>query len=240
MKGSIRLISLSLALLLAAGRQAAAQGAVSRTDVEVTHRLAFIESALDAGRPAANLWWYGWMAGYGAATIGQLAIYSSTDNEKEKQDMLVGAVTTAFGAAGQVAFPLEAGRLSARLKQLPETTSEMRLAKLAAAEEFLRTSAAQERLGRSWQPHVLAAAVNLGAGLVIWRHYDRPARDGLITFAIGQLVSEVQIFTQPMRAAHDLREYESRTDFQRTSALRPERTWYVSAIPGGILVGCTF
>jgi hypothetical protein len=239
MNRSTSLTSIAVALLLVAGR-AGAQGAASATDAEVANRLAFIESALDAGRPAANRWWYGWMAGYGAATAGQLAVYSSTDNEEQKQDMLVGAFTSAFGAAGQVVFPLEAGRFSTRLKALPDTTPEARRAKLAAAEQFLRTGAAQERLGRSWQPHAFAAAVNLGAGLVIWRHYGRPARDGLVTFAIGQLISEVQIFTQPMRAARDLREYERRTDFDRTSAIRPERTWRVSAIPGGILVGCTF
>jgi hypothetical protein len=234
-----RLVWVSVALLLLAGR-AVGQEVVSLTDVEVSNRLAYIESALDAGRPAANLWWYGWMAGYGAATAGQLAVRSSTDNEKQRQDMLVGAYTTAFGAAGQLIFPLEAGRFSARLKGLPGATPEARRAKLAAAEELLRTGAAQERLGRSWQPHALAAAVNLGAGLVIWRRYDRPARDGLLTFAIGQIISEVQIFTQPMRAVRDLREYERRSDFDRTSALRPERTWYVSAIPGGLVVGCSF
>jgi hypothetical protein len=239
MNRSTRLAPLAAALLLVAGR-AAAQGTATPADAEVTNRVAFIESALDAGRPAADLWWYGWLAGYGAATAGQIAVCSSTDDQKQRQDMRVGAYNAALGAVGQAVFPLEAGRFAARLKELPAATPEARRAKLAAAEDYLRRAAAQERLGRSWQPHVLSAAVNLGAGLAIWQHYDRPARDGLVTFAISQLVSEIQIFTQPMRATRDLREYEKRTDFDRAAAVRTERTWYVSAIPGGVLVGCTF
>jgi hypothetical protein len=60
-------------------------------------------------------------------------------------------------------------------------------------------------------------------------------------FALGQLVSEVQIFTQPMKAVRDLREYERRPDFGHASAVGAEHpTWYVSATPGGFAVGCRF
>ncbi len=155
--------------------------------------------------------------------------------------MLVGSVTSALGAAGQIVFPLEAGRLAARLRVLPDATPEERRAKLASAESILRLSAAQEASGRSWKAHAVAGAVNLAAGLVIWRHYDRPARDGLVTFAIGQLISEVQIFTQPTRAIRDLQEYERRVGFDRAGALGGDRrTWYVGVIPGGLVVGCRF
>jgi hypothetical protein len=155
--------------------------------------------------------------------------------------MLVGAATTAFGAGGQLVFPLQAGRFATRLRAMPADTPEARRAKLAAAEGYLRKAAAQESFGRSWKTHAMAAAVNLAAGLTIWLHYDRPAEDGLVTFAIGQIISEVQIFTQPMRAVRDLREYEQRSDFGAVGmAIDPRRTWYVSVAPGGFVVGCRF
>ena len=228
------------ALLLPAGR-VAAQDAKSLSDTEVANRLAYIQRSLDAGQKSADLWWHGWLIGYGVATFGQVVAGTGTHDVTQKQDLLVGAATSGLGAIGQVVFPLDAGLLAVQLRALPAETPEARRAKLAAAEGFLRRSAAQEALGRSWKAHALAGVVNLAAGLVIWRHYDRPARDGVLTFALGQLVSEVQIFTQPTRAIRDLREYEHRSDFERAAATGgPQRSWYVSATPGGFLVGCRF
>jgi hypothetical protein len=225
--------------LLASG--AAAQDAASPTDTEVTNRLSFIQGALDGGKKAADFWWYGWFGGYSAATVGQLAVYSGSDNEKQRQDMLVGSVTTGLGAAGVVVFPLEAGRFASRLRTIPAATPEERRSKLASAESFLRQAAAQESFGRSWKAQALATAVNLAAGLTIWLHYNRPAQDGLVTFAIGQLISEAQIFSQPMKAVRDLQEYDRRTDFDRVGSVPDTRhTWYVSVYPAGIIVGCRF
>ncbi len=211
------------------------------TDSEVTNRLQYIQSSLDGGEEAADLWWYGWGIGYGALTAEQFVAHSRADTEKERQDTLVGYVTSSFGVIGQLAAPVEAGRLAAQLRAMPGETPEERKVKLAAAENALRRSAAQEAFGRSWKMHAISGAVNLGIGLFLSLRYDRPGRDGLTTFAIGQLVSEVQIFTQPMNAVRDLREYERRSDFGRATAAGADHsTWYVSATPGGFVVGCRF
>ncbi len=229
------------AALLTLASAAVAQTAAPMSDAEVTGRLAYIQQALDGGRHAANLWWYGWLGGYTALTAGQLAARDSSNNEKQRQDLLVGGATSALGVVGMVVFPVEAGRFASRLRSLPAETPEARRAKLSAAESYLRKAAAQESLGRSWKAHAAAAAVNLAVGVFIWKHYDRPASDGFTTFALGQLVSEAQIFTQPTRAIRDLREYEGRTDFARpaaTGSAHPD--WYFGASPGGIVVGVRF
>jgi len=223
------------------GARALAAESGGAPDREASGRIEFIQSALDAGAPAAERWWSGWLVGYSVATLGQSVGQYGTHDAKTKQDLLVGAATTGAGAAGQLAFPLDAGRLAARLRAMPAGTPDERTAKLAAAEAFLRRSAAQEALGRSWKAHAISGAVNLAAGLVVWKHYDRPARDGLVTFAIGQLVSEAQIFTQPTRAIRNLREYEARSDFTGAAAPRSSGSaWYVSPTPGGLAVGCRF
>jgi len=240
-KGTITRTVAVAALLCITTRQATAQGTMDLSDREVTARIAFIEGALDRGAPAADLWWSGWLVGYSAATFGQVVGQYNTGDEKTKQNLLVGAATTGAGAIGQLVFPLDAGPLAARLRTMPAGTAEERKAKLESAESFLRRSAAQEAFGRSWKTHAINAAVNLAAGLVVWRHYERPARDGLVTFAVGQLISEAQIFTQPTAAIRDLREYEARTDFGGPAAPRnARRIWYVSPTPGGVLVGCRF
>jgi len=228
-------------VLLLLATPLAAQEVQDLGSAEVTNRLAFIQSALDGGQKAADLWWYGWITGYSAATAGQLAVYSRSDDEKQRQDMLVGAVTSAFGAAGVLIFPVQAGRFATRLRAMPDDTPEARRVKLAAAEGYLRKAAAQEELGRSFQSQVFATAVNLAGGLTIWLHYNRPAKDGLITFAIGQIISEVQIFSQPMKAVRDLAEYERRSDFGAVGmAGEPRPTWYVRVAPAGFVVGCRF
>jgi hypothetical protein len=237
----IRQAALVSAIFLLLTTHLAAQEASKLGDSEVTSRLAYIQHSLDGGQRAADLWWSGWLIGYGAATAGQLAAYSSSRDEKQRQDMRVGSVTTALGMGAQLIFPLEAGWFAARLRAMPGDTPEARRVKLASAESYLRKAAARETLGRSWTAHAMAAAVNLAAGLTIWLHYDRPARDGLVAFAVGQIISEVQIFSQPMRAVHDLRRYEQRSDFGAVGmAADPRRTWYVSVAPGGFVVGCRF
>jgi hypothetical protein len=229
------------ALLLLPTTRLAAQVAGNLGDAEVKGRLAYIQGSFDAGQKAADLWQYGWLTGYSAATVGQLAIYSNSNDEKRRQDMLVGAVTTALGVGGQLVFPLQAGRFAVRLRSMPADTPEARRANLAAAEGYLRKAAAQESFGRSWKTQSMATAVNLAAGLTIWLHYDRPARDGFVTFAVGQIVAETQIFSQPMRAVRDLQEYEQRTDFGALGmAASPRRNWYVRAAPGDFVVGFRF
>ena len=138
-----------LALLLVLTTRLAAQDASDLGDTEVRDRLGYIQRSFDAGQNAADLWQYGWLTGYSAATVGQLAIYSNSNDERQRQDMLVGAVTTMLGAGGQIVFPLEAGRFAVRLRAMPADTPEARRVKLAAVEGYLRKAAAQESFGRS-------------------------------------------------------------------------------------------
>jgi hypothetical protein len=240
MKSLAKLLSAGTALL-ACAVPAAAQPVAPGTDEEVTARIAYLQGALDDGRHTARLWSWGWAAGYGAATAAQLAARSSSGSEKQRQDLAVGAATTLLGVVGLAVFPVEAGEFPDRLRGLPADTPEARRAKLGEAERSLRKAAAQEAAGRSWKTHAAAAAVNLAAGLAIWKHYDRPAEDGLITFAVGQLISEAQIFTQPTRAIRALRDYESRTDFATTiTTAHPRPDWYVGAGPASVVVGVRF
>jgi hypothetical protein len=138
-------------------------------------------------------------------------------------------------------FPLEAGRFAMRLRGMPADSLETRRVKLDAAEDYLRRAAAQETFGRSWKTQAMATAVNVAAGLWISLYYHRPARDGIVTFAVGQIFTEAEIYSQPMKAVRDLEEYETRADFADVGTLgRPLPTRYARVIPGGLMLGYRF
>jgi hypothetical protein len=224
------------AILTISGPHASAQDAANRSDDEVAGRIAFIQRALDEGRKGADAWTYGWLAGYGGATVAQAAIYATSEDQHQRDDMLIGAATSAIGAAGQIVFPLRDGRLAARLRKMPQSTTEERRATLVSAEQFLRRAAADEASGRSWRTQLISIAVNLSSGLIIWLHYDHSGRDGLITFGIGQLVSEAQFFSQPTRAVRNLTEYRQRTDFSALSTRQRRPAWSLALSPGGLTI----
>ena len=136
----------------------------------------------------------------------------ATDDTHQRQDLAIGALTSFVGAAGQFVFPLQAGHFAKLLRTMPGGTPEERRAKLMAGEEYLEKAASQEAFGRSWKSQASSLAVNGSAGLATSLLFDRPAKDGLITFAIGQAVSELQFFTQPMKAVRDLATYRRQRD----------------------------
>lgn len=232
-----RVAAVAVILLLANVAAVYAQQA-SLSDEQVNERLAFITKALDDGQPAAKRWWYGWLAGYsaGAVTMGVLAATEwetapDVDNGFA-QDMLVGSATFALGVVGLAIDPFSPATAAKKLRALPETSSLDRQAKLKRAEELLRECARREKSGRSLSTHLLNAGVNAAAGVVTVVAFDRPATDGLITFATGEAISLLTIFTQPMRATHDLKKYEAGYP-AALAASEPRVTWSLSVFPGG-------
>lgn len=227
-------------------------------DAGVKERIDFIQSALDAGQPGAQAWWFGWIAAYGAGTIatGTMAGLNWNNFRREPgnlhyrkvrdrgfaEDMLVSSVTFALGVGGQVIFPFKPAYLPDRLRAMPETGAAERRAKLSRAEEILRECAQQEREGWGWLPHTLNLAVNIGAGLVTVFAFHRPWTDGLITFGTGEAVSLLNIFTQPRRAIRDLARYDEKyrggAGAGRTDEW--EENYFFALCPGGIMAGTKF
>jgi len=208
------------------------------SDEQVKERLAFLTKALEDGQPGAKRWWYGWIAGFsaGAATMGVLAATEwetapDVDNSFA-QDMLVGSATFALGVVGLVIDPFTPATAATKLRPLPETTELERQAKLKRAEELLRECARREKSGRSLTTHLLNVGVNAAAGVVTVVAFDRPATDGLITFATGEAISLLNIFSQPMRATRDLKKYEAGYP-AAPAAAAPRVTWSLSVFPGG-------
>lgn len=242
-------LAIAIILQVIPSGAARAQETSALSDDQVKERLAFISDALRDGQPAAKRWWYGWIAGYSAGAVG-MGIAAATYKEKViytvgafapvpepdhdfQQDMGVGSATFALGVVGLLIDPFTPARASKKLGSLPETTDVERAAKLKRAEELLRACAARERKGRGLTTHLLNLGVNAAAGVVTSAAFKRPWTDGLITFGIGEAVSLLNIFSQPMRATHDLEGYEAKYLAGKggVAPVQAERRWTLSAGP---------
>jgi hypothetical protein len=204
-------------------------------DAMVKERIQCIQNMLEQDQKNTDIWWYGWLAVYGAATAGQGAAFIISEETRTKQDMALGAATTILGMAGQLISPLHPGHKAKLLKEMPENTLDERLKKLEDAEQMLKKIAQTEKFGRSWKNHALYSAVNLGGGLITWIGYKRSVWAGIGSFALNTVVSEIQIWTQPTRSLKNYqdycRKYQSGTI---PVAYKPRPEFYVSASPGGV------
>jgi hypothetical protein len=214
---------------------------VKTPDSEITERIQLIQNMLDRGKPNANLWWYGWLAGYSAATITQGAVFILSDEKATRQDMALGAATTLLGAAGQLLTPNVPGQAPERLLQIPGDDADARRQKLKDAEELLKASALREKAGRSWKIHAITGAVNVSSGLITWLGFKRDLWAGVQNFALNTIITETQIWTQPTRAMKDYQNYCRRfKKGEEPVSIKHDINWFVSAYPGGIELKIVF
>jgi hypothetical protein len=228
----------TITLLLSLSRLAAQE---LLPDSVVRGRIMVIQQMLDGGKRNANLWWYGWLAGYGAATVAQGIVWICSDNLSTRQDMALGAFTTLLGMGGQIISPMVPGYAPGRLRDIPEGTPEENMRKLLEAEKLLKESAKREKDGRSWKTHVLDGAVNIGCGFIVWFGFKRSFPEGIENVALNTAICEAQIYSQPMRAVRDYNAYCRQFNLIRDWSLRePKVVWEFAMTPGGIGVRLAF
>ena len=249
MARSKRFTSIGIGIVVLLSALVAAYGqTASLSDDQVKERLGFISQALEAGRPRAGTWYYGWLAAYSAGAVAGGILAGSHWGDKKlegaetvpdrefAEGMLVGGGTFVLGVGGMLLDPFDPAIAPRKLRALPETTPVERLAKLRRAEELLRQCARREKRGRNLTTHLLNTGVNAAAGIVTKAAFHQSWGSALLTFATGQAVSLVNIFTQPMRATRDLERYES--GFAPTGAppspgpASPQ--WSLGIWPGGV------
>ncbi len=210
-------------------------------DSIIDERIQCIQQILNQGKTNANRWWYGWLVGYSAATVGQGAAYFASDDMGTKQDMALGAATCFLGAVGQVIMPLNPGKKAKILSQISDSTHEEKLKKLSTAEEMLKSIALAEKKGRSWQTHAQYTAINLASGLVTWLGFKRSVWAGIGNFAMNTAITETQIWTQPTKTMKDYQRYCQKYDSEiseYTSKSKP--TIYFSAYTNGFVLRIVF
>jgi hypothetical protein len=211
------------------------------SDSLIAERLQDIHKLLDQDRIKAQRWWYGWLAGYSAATVGQSIVYFSSENKSTKQDMVLGSATTFLGAIGQLLTPIVPRSSSVGDSQIAQSVSPEQSKELYNSEELLRELALREKEGRSWKVHAVTGAVNIGSGLVTWLGFKRSFWDGVGNFALNTVITEAQIWTQPTRAIKDYKNYcRKYNSGSPQNVLKPEKEWLVRVYPGGIGIQLNF
>jgi len=216
-------------------------GQASLQDSIASEKSEYLIKMLNHDKKNAQIWWYGWLGGYSAATVVQGIVFFSNDNKSTRQDMALGAATTALGAIGQILTPIVPHHFSLTDSQVPGNSSAGQSKEILFYEEFLKEIAAREKKGRSWKMHAITGAVNLSTGLITWLGFKRSVWDGIEIFALNTAVTELQIWTQPTRAIKDYKNYQDK--WGSVSGLepsKPEKEWYVMVYPGGIKVELNF
>jgi hypothetical protein len=216
-------------------------GQVNVSDSLLTEQLQDINKLLNQDKKNAQRWWYGWLIGYSAATVGQGIVYFSSENTSTRQDMAIGAATTALGAIGQILTPIVPHTSSFQDSQIHENISTELSAELMFSEELLKEIAIREKKGRSWKIHAVTGAVNISSGLITWLGFKRSVWDGVENFALNTAITELQIWTQPTRAIKDYKNYCIKYGSEsKLEAAKPEKEWVVQVYPGGIIIKLNF
>jgi hypothetical protein len=214
---------------------------VQLSDKEIYMRLSTLQGMLDNDQKGSELWWYGWLGIYSAATIGQGALAFFSNDKTIKQDMTLGAGTTLFGIVGQFITPPKPNYINIQPEQFQNLSKEERLFKLMQAEKMLKDKAEYVKVGKSWEPHAIGGVVNITSGLITWLGYKRSLWDGIENFALNTFVTEIQIWSLPTKAMMDYNTYINKYNLADSKNLRKrDFVCYSFVIPGGIGVRIGF
>lgn len=241
-------LAIAIVLQLVPSGLARAQQSATLSDDQVKERLGYIENALRSAQPRAETWYSGWLGTYyvGALAGGMLAGIHWADTKVEgnatvpdrefAEGMLVTGATFLLGVGALLVDPFTPATAPKDLGRLPGDTAEERQAKLEKAEELLRKCAKREVSGRSLTTHLLNIGANAAGAVVIKAAFHQSWGSALVTFASGEAISLLNIFTQPMQATRDLKAYEAKylgKNGESMSAM-PDRKWTLSVWPGGL------
>jgi hypothetical protein len=216
---------------------------IEATEADI--RTAWIQSRLDAERPAAQRWFWGFIA-FDATTaaVGFTFAAVATDRDdhgnrlppkdRSKPSLYMGGIVSALGVGGLLVRPLRPAFTRNELRDLPARSPEERIARARRAEDLLRAGAESERAGRSWLPHVLGGVVAVGSAMILWLGFQQPWYRVVTSFAATSVGAELQILTQPTQLMNDWEAYE-RDGWRTLEArrARPKARVIPLAYPGG-------
>lgn len=188
-------------------------------------RLDYIHETAIRARKHARAWTLGWGLGFTGLTIAQGVAVPLLKNPADQRTMIVGAGSTVLGAVFIAAAPPAAPRHLREFEELRARGAVEECELLALAEGWLDSDSKFEKFGTGWLTHLGNLFLNSAAGLILGLGWDQ-WRDAWLTTAVGTLVGEIMIFTQPLDRTKD------REVYLRGTWLEPERTgFYLTPAP---------
>jgi hypothetical protein len=212
-----------------------ASSGLDAPDRAVQDRIRFIEDRLDARRRHAQIWYWGWLIVFGASAVGLSAGAATSDHAADRANSISQAVLAGAGVGDLLLRPLEARFGADPIRALPETTPEQRRQKLERAEAQLRANAERAATRTAWPLHLINAAANGAAGLIVWAAGDGTA--GAIAALTGTLGGEAYIWTEPGAPVQDQADYER---FRSGQPARAAGGWQIVPALGGLTVRLRF
>lgn len=212
----------------------------SLASADLSAQLTRLQNTLRANERGAENWWITWTALYTAATVGQGAVAVATNDLSTRQDMILGAGTTVLGAASQLLTPVSTKFKYVGTDSIARLTIAEKQRLLTQGESFLKKQADIAIAGKSWQVHALFGVGNLASGLITWIGFKRSFGEGVFNFALNTVITETQIWTQPVRAKKAYERYvrENNRGFAYPSNYDPE--WYGQVSPSSCSFGIRF
>ncbi|MEO8180518.1 MAG: hypothetical protein ABI895_16910 [Deltaproteobacteria bacterium] len=197
-------------------------------DGDAARRISDIQERLEWSERSARLWYFGWASLYAAGFTARVALALCSDSEGIRIDSQVSAVTLGAGLIGTLVLMPPAVFAAGRMRGEPARTPEERRQKVLLGQGLLEASAASERQGKSFLPHLVGALVNVSAGLYLWLGRDRPL--SAVAQSLGGIaVSELKIGTQPTTATEAM-------DPSRRELATPTASVVVTPFPMGVSV----
>ena len=215
-------------LILCVALTAASPGVCAElSEAEISARLEFLESRLDAGRRDAALWQNGWSAVYAAVAVAQGTL---AFNENKRDDQVANGVgslraVTAFALLRLRPQPGSQGADPVRALAADDPAE-----RLALAESLLQRSAQRAEERYSPRRHLLNVGMNLAFGGMICAFGD--CSDAPLSILIGIAGGEAALWSMPTQATSDLRAYQRRFGSQTDSRI----SWQILPAPGGIQI----
>lgn len=188
----------ALALSVWLGACPARVGAAPKADEA---RVAELDRALTREAGRVRTWTFGWGAGYGVLTLGQVAAHPFIIPQ-DQFEWFFAAGTTAVALAWMLHDQ------NPVLGFTPRSDDDL-CGRIAAGEALLEKSARWEDAFRGWRSHVGNVVVNLAIGLVMGLAYGHWVA-GAVNFATGVVFGEATILTAPGQLAGAWSDYLSR------------------------------
>ncbi len=147
-----------LVLLAASARADEPPPVLELSDVELAARLGFLEERLDAARPAALAWQWGWTGFYGASLAFSVGYAVAAEDGDGRVRAIVDAAKSGVATAQTLRLvrdPLPANVGAAPMRAVPGDDHAARLERLTVGERQLLASAERAETRYSLRRHLL-------------------------------------------------------------------------------------
>ncbi|MBW8189402.1 hypothetical protein K0504_00015 [Neiella marina] len=177
------------------------------SDAELDQRLAYLNKSFDEIESPSDYWHYGWSGFYAVSAVAQAAKAADESDSDDSTKLWVGAIKSTGGLAMMLMKPLPIVHGLDEYQSMPATTRAQKIEQLKKAEQLLRHSAWRANERYTWKPHAITIGANLIGAAAIAAFGD--SSDALSSSALGIVIGEAAIWTQPSAAEQQWENYKT-------------------------------